>query len=149
VDALPPDAPALTRLACAIRAHTLAVLEISDYASAQARIVDQVPPDVRKAHMDDQRAYGGYWNDLIQAAAEAGELRADVDFFVARMLVLGALNWTAAWYAPERGTTATMIADQAASMVLNGVAAPQHRSGSTASAPARAKRRPSVRAKRP
>src|SRR3954453_12851039 len=75
VDAVPADASPGERLAVAIRAHTLSVLEISDYASAQARIVGQVPPDVRAGHMADQRAYGAYWNELISAAVKSGELR--------------------------------------------------------------------------
>src|SRR5215216_6584211 len=41
VDAMPPNAPAIDRLATAVRAHTLAIVERSAYASAQARIVGQ------------------------------------------------------------------------------------------------------------
>jgi AcrR family transcriptional regulator len=124
VDTLPEGATPLTRLAAAIRAHTLAVLEISDYASAQARIVGQVPPEVLEGHVDDQRRYGAYWNELIEAAVASGELRADADLFVARMLVLGALNWTAEWYRPGRATSASDIADQAVALVLHGLADP-------------------------
>ena len=120
--ALPPDATALDRLATAIRAHTLSVLEISDYASAQARIVGQVPPDVLKGHVADQRRYGAYWNTLIANAVEAGVLRPDVDLFVARMLVLGALNWTAEWYRPMSGRSAESIADDAVALFLDGLA---------------------------
>lgn len=122
VDALPPDTRPLERLATAIRAHTLSVLEISDYASAQARIVGQVPPELYQAHLADQRRYGGYWHDLIEDAVEAGEIRPDVDRFVIRMLVLGALNWTAEWYQPGRGASADDVADQAVSLVLHGIA---------------------------
>src|SRR4051812_8992781 len=121
--ALPPGATALDRLATAIRAHTLSVLEISDYASAQARIVGQVPPDVLKGHVADQRRYGAYWNTLIADAVEAGVLRPDVDLFVARMLVLGALNWTAEWYRPMSGRSAESIADDAVALFLDGLAA--------------------------
>jgi AcrR family transcriptional regulator len=122
VDALPATATPLDRLAVAIRAHTLAVLEISDYSSAQARIVGQVPPEVLQGHLHDQRRYGAYWNGLIEAAIDSGELRDDLDPFVARMLVLGALNWTAEWYRPGRGANAEAVADQAVSMVLRGAA---------------------------
>ncbi len=121
LDDLPEDAAPVERLAVAIRAHTLSVLEISDYASAQARIVGQVPPEVRKGHMADQRSYGAYWHGLISAAVEAGELRADVDPFVVRMLILGALNWTAEWYTAGRGVDAAAIADHAVAMVLDGL----------------------------
>ncbi len=122
VDALPAATTPLDRLAAAIRAHTTAVLEISDYSSAQARIVGQVPPEVFKEHLVEQRSYGAYWNDLIGAAVDAGELRAGIDPFVARMLVLGALNWTAEWYQAGRGFTADAVADQAVAMVLHGLA---------------------------
>jgi AcrR family transcriptional regulator len=124
VDALPPEATALDRLGAAIRAHTLAVLEISDYASAQARIVGQVPPEVRKGHLVHQNKYGAYWNELIEAAVAAGAVRPGTDLFVARMLVLGALNWTAEWYKPKRDLRPTAIADQAVAMVLHGLAPP-------------------------
>ena len=54
VDALPAATTPLDRLAAAIRAHTTAVLEISDYSSAQARIVGQVLPEVFKEHLVEQ-----------------------------------------------------------------------------------------------
>ena len=113
VAALPDGSTAQDALAAAIRAHTLSVLEIGDYSSAQARIVGQVPAAVRERHMVDQRRYGAYWNELIEAAVASGELRDDLDPFVTRMLVLGALNWTAEWYEAGRSTTAPDIADQA------------------------------------
>lgn len=99
------------------------MLDIGDYASAQARIVGQVPPEVLADHVVDQRRYGAYWNELIKAAAASGELRPDADQFVTRMLVLGALNWTAEWYAPKRNQSAAEIA--AVALVLHGIAAPK------------------------
>jgi len=42
------DAKPLLRLETAIRSLTMAVLQQSDYASAQAKIVGQVPPDIAK-----------------------------------------------------------------------------------------------------
>jgi AcrR family transcriptional regulator len=116
-----PAATPLERLAAAIRAHTTAVLEIGDYASAQARIVGQIPPEVRKRHMGDQRRYGEYWNELLEAAVAAGEIRPDIDLFVVRMLAFGAMNWTAEWYRPRAGTSADVIADQAVAFLLNGL----------------------------
>ena len=40
-----------------------------------------------------------------------------------RMLILGALNWTAEWYEPKRGKSASVVADQAVAMVLHGLVA--------------------------
>lgn len=124
---LPPTATPLDRLAAAIRAHTAAVLEISDYSSAQARIVGQVPPEVRQGHLADQRRYGAFWNELLNAAAAAGQIRADANRFVTRMLVLGALNWTAEWYDHGRGPSAAAVADQATALLIHGLASePNH-----------------------
>jgi TetR/AcrR family transcriptional regulator, cholesterol catabolism regulator len=122
VDALPPTASPLERLATAIRAHTMAVLEISDYASAQARIVSQVPSSIATAHRRDQRKYGEYWKGLLEAADAAGQLAPDTDLFVVRMLAFGAMNWTAEWFATRRGADASAVAEQAVAMLLNGMA---------------------------
>ncbi|MGH9133549.1 MAG: TetR/AcrR family transcriptional regulator [Ilumatobacteraceae bacterium] len=122
VDALPPDAGAVERLAAALRAHTLAVVEISDYASAQAKIVGQVPPDIVGPHRKMQRAYGEYWNDLLVDVERAGMLRPGADLFTVRMLAFGAMNWTPEWVAPDRGDAAA-VADQAVAMILHGVVA--------------------------
>ena len=46
VGRLPSSATPIERLATAIRAHTTAVVGLSAYASAQARIVSQLPGDI-------------------------------------------------------------------------------------------------------
>jgi AcrR family transcriptional regulator len=120
VDAVPPDAGPVERLAAAIRAHTAAVLEISDYASAQARIVGDVPPHVAASHRAAQRAYGDYWNDLLAAVRDAGLMRPGADLFTVRMLAFGAMNWTAEWFSPRR-TRAGDVADEAVAIVLHGI----------------------------
>lgn len=120
VDALPATSTHVARLDAALRAHTLAVLEISAYASAQARIVGQVPADVRDVHAVELRAYGEYWSGLFEAARAAGQLRDELDLFTTRMLVLGALNWTAEWFDPQRADAAT-VAAEAAALVLHGI----------------------------
>jgi AcrR family transcriptional regulator len=121
VDALPGSARAIDRLAAAVRAHTMSILEISAYASAQARIVGQVPPAIAKAHQRDQRDYGTYWHGLFDAAQQEGDISGDVDLFVVRMLALGAMNWIAEWAPLAGGRSADAIADQTVAMVLGGV----------------------------
>jgi AcrR family transcriptional regulator len=119
--ALPDDLTPLARLEVAIRAHAAAVLEISNYTSANARIFGQAPAEVRQRHFADQQSYGAYWNDLIEAAVTSGELRADLDLYVVRMLLFGAMNWAAEWYRPDRGRPATLVAEHMVAMVLDGL----------------------------
>jgi AcrR family transcriptional regulator len=123
VDALAPDATPIDRLGVAIRAHVAVVLDISDYASAHSRIVGEVPDEVRREHFEHQRAYGAYWNELFEAARDAGELDPGIDLFVARMLVFGAMNTAGEWYATSKRSSAE-IADAAAAMFVRGLRAP-------------------------
>jgi AcrR family transcriptional regulator len=124
VDGLPEAATPLDRVAAAIRAHTLSVVGRSAYASAQARIVGQLPPDLARRHRKDMRAYGEYWHDLFQAARDAGQIAGDVDLFVARMLAFGAMNWTSEWFVATAGRSPDELADQAVHLFLHGVADP-------------------------
>jgi len=121
VDALPADATPVERVAAAIRAHTICVLEINDYASAQTRIVGQVPPAIAITHRDDRRAYGDYWHALLVDADDAGVLAPGLDLFTARMLCFGAMNWTAEWFDVRRGLAAFDVADHAVAVLLAGL----------------------------
>ena len=121
VAAVPDGSAALDRLRAAIEGHVLMVLEIGDYTSANIRIFGQVPDDVRARHLADQQAYGNVWRALLEDARAAGELRPDLDLSVIRMLILGALNWTAEWYRPGSSQTAAEVAREATAMICDGV----------------------------
>lgn len=123
VDSLDANADAVDRLAAAVRAHTMVVLEISDYASAQTKIIGQVPPEVAQPYYDDQRKYGEYWHNLFQAVQAEGRMRDGIDLFDARMLAFGAMNWTSEWFDPDRSHSAARIADQAVRLVMGGLLA--------------------------
>ena len=117
---VPEGGPALDRLRAAIEGHVLVVLEIGDYTSANIRIFGQLPDEIRRHHLAQQRAYGDLWRQLLEDARAAGELRADLDLSVLRMLILGALNWTVEWYRP--GTlSAAEVARNATTMICEGV----------------------------
>ena len=122
VEALPGGASALDRVRAAIAGHVLAVLQIGDYTSANIRIFGQIPGDVRARHLVDQRQYGAYWNGLLEAAQAAGEIRADADLSVVRMLILGAANWSAEWYRPAGGSSPEAVAGELVRMVCDGLA---------------------------
>jgi AcrR family transcriptional regulator len=120
VDALGPEAHPLARLRAAIAAHVRFVLAEDAYASANIRILGHVPDAVRARHLRRQRVYGAFWRTLFREAAQAGAIRADLDLSVARMLALGALNWSVEWYR-EGGRTPSEIAAHATTMILDGV----------------------------
>ncbi len=123
VDALPERASHIERLAELIKAHLASVLEMGDYTSATVRIIGQVPDDIRRRRVADQRDHGAYWQRLLQAAQDAGEIRTDVDLSAVRMLMIGGLNASTEWYRPGRGLRSEELGAQFASMFLNGLAA--------------------------
>jgi TetR/AcrR family transcriptional regulator, cholesterol catabolism regulator len=124
VGRLPSATSPLDRLAAAMRAHIRAIVGLSTYASAQARIVAQLPADLGRLHRKDLRAYGAYWHDLFSAAQQAGQVKGDVDVLVARMLAFGAMNWISEWFAPTDDASIDTLADQAVTLLLYGIAVP-------------------------
>ena len=111
LDGLPPDTSALNRLLAAVEAHLRHELEISDYTTAAIRNAGQVPPPIRKRQILEEQRYGEVWRRLINDIARSGELRADLDLYIAQMLVLGALNWAVEWWDARRGSLETVVAN--------------------------------------
>ena len=116
--ALPADASPGTRIAAAVEAHLRHELEISDYARAIIRNGNQLPEHVSGRALAEVSQYNDIWRGLVDELATAGELRDDVDPGVARMIVLGALNWAAEWWDPARGPIDQVISTTQ-SMVLH------------------------------
>ncbi len=115
---LPADASPSVRIAAAVDAHLRHELELSDYARAVIRNANQMPEQFSRRALDKISEYNDVWRGLVADLDAAGLLRADVDPSVGRMLVLGALNWSAEWYDPDRGPIDDLIA-VAQSMVLH------------------------------
>lgn len=114
---LPPDTHPAARIEAGVESHLRLELEISDYAKAITRNANQLPDHMTARVMAEVQAYYEIWRGLIDDLAAAHQLRSDVNPSVARMLVLGALNWTAEWWHPERGPIEEVIATTK-SMVL-------------------------------
>jgi Transcriptional regulator len=103
LEVLPPSTTPADRIAAAVETHLRHELEISDYSKAIIRNANQLPEQVSRRALAEITGYNEIWRSLIADLADAGQLRADVDPAVGRMVVLGALNWAAEWWNPERG----------------------------------------------
>ncbi len=97
---LPRTATPRERVLAAVRAHLHIELELSDLATAVVRTAGHVPPRIRNEIQPEIDAYHDLWRSLIDAAATDGSLRPGTDRSVARMLVIGCLNWAAEWHSP-------------------------------------------------
>jgi len=120
VTALPSDTDGETILRTAIRAHLRALLDVSDYTSANVRIFGQVPQPVRDANLPTRRAYEAEWDRLLSRLQNDSALKHDVDIRQLRLMLIGTLNATLDWFDPNRGS-ADALSRTYADVFLNGI----------------------------
>ena len=116
----PDGAAAAAILRAAIKAHLRALLDVSDYSSANVRIFGQVPQSVRDANLPTRRAYEAEWDNLLTRLQRDDALRRNVDIRRLRLMLIGALNATLEWFDPERGSVEA-LASTYADVFLNGI----------------------------
>lgn len=71
--------------------------------------------------------YDALWTGLIRRAIDAGRLSPDLDVRVARLFILGAVNWVPQWYSEAGTLSPTELADAFADHVLYGMLPPSER----------------------
>ncbi len=123
VAAVAAGAPATERLRAALRSHLRYILKESDFASANLRILRDVPVAVREKHLVRQRAYGRFLATLFEDVAREHGADPAIDLSLVRMLCLGALNWSIEWYKPDR-LAPDEIVDQLVTVVERGIVPP-------------------------
>lgn len=109
LEALPSGASPMERIVAAVDAHLRVTLGLSVYTTAAVRNSGQLPEHMRERQRIEEDQYGALWRGMLEEARARGEIRADADLVLARMLVLGALNWAAEWWHPERDSVETVI----------------------------------------
>src|SRR5580698_5170502 len=73
------------KIGLAIETHLTALLEASDFTSANIRIYGQLPERLKKRHRSLRRAYAKYWDQLFLDDRRAGEIRADIEIVPLRI----------------------------------------------------------------
>jgi AcrR family transcriptional regulator len=109
LDALPAETSPVDRIMAAVEAHLRHELELSDYATASIRNSGQIPDQLRKRQRRAEGRYARIWGQLFDDAAAEGQLRAELEPRVAQLLVMGALNWSAEWWDPRRGSVDAIV----------------------------------------
>lgn len=108
--AVPEDASPMDRLMIAVEAHLRFELQLSDYATASVRNAGHVPEQLRVRPAAEEAQYTHLWRDLFVAAQQAGEVRADLDINILRLLLLGAMNWVVEWWNPRTRSLDDLVA---------------------------------------
>ncbi|MGW5514371.1 TetR/AcrR family transcriptional regulator [Nocardia africana] len=105
----PPGTPVVELIDAAVEAHLRIELELSDFASAVTRNAGQLPPEILESLRLESTAYHAIWRSLLEQLAASGQLRPGLDIGIARMLVIGALNWTVEWWNPDHGSLDNLV----------------------------------------
>ncbi|GKX35673.1 MAG: TetR family transcriptional regulator [Rhizobiaceae bacterium MnEN-MB40S] len=123
LQALPETATGRDRIETAVRAHLSAIIKIGDYTLATRRVFGQVPEAIRLKNTKLRDTYGAIWQKILTDAHARGEFKTDANLTLARLFILGALNWTVEWYKPG-GRTIDDVARDFTAVVIDGIANP-------------------------
>jgi AcrR family transcriptional regulator len=92
VEELPESATPGERLEAAVRGFLEATLELGDMSPAHIRTFHQLPPDIQERLRPVRRAFGRFWEELVDAAISAGDVRGDIDPYILRVFIINALE---------------------------------------------------------
>jgi len=73
-------------------------------------------PSQRRTITDLQSDYEAVWTPVLTALHASRKLRADVK--LARLLIFGALNWSAQWYDRRKGSSLSDLTDAALALFI-------------------------------
>lgn len=116
---LPPNSTARHKIGAAIVGHLRGLLEHGDFTSASIRTYGQLPAELKRSNQARRTGYSRFWDELLAEAASRGELRKGVDLHVARLVILGAVNWTVEWFDPKRSSV-EQVAKEIAFLITGG-----------------------------
>lgn len=108
--AVPAGSGPRERIRAAVEAHLRVELELSDFATAVTRNTNQLPDQVRDAQQTESDRYHRIWRTLLESARDEGSLLPGLDLGIARMLVIGALNWTPEWWRASTDSIDVLVA---------------------------------------
>ena len=102
VEKLPANADSRDRITAGIARHLRSIHIHGDFALASRRVIGEIPAALRRKHDAMRAEYGAYWESLFQDAAASKGIREDVRLGLARMFLMGALNWSSEWFDPKK-----------------------------------------------
>jgi AcrR family transcriptional regulator len=123
IEGLPEGTTWLEKIAAGLRAHVYSQMEHHHYGLAYIKIIDQVPPEIRRRYLVLPRDYAIFWREMFDAAHAAGEIHPHLAPRLIRRLMFGSLNNALRWYDPRRAPGPQEIAESICQIYLCGMAA--------------------------
>ncbi len=112
--------PADEKLRQMIRAYLKGLADNSDLSSVLLFEHRSLEPEQRLRHIPQRDRFESIWRDVLDQGVRDGLFDCPDPALIVRGL-MGTLNWTLTWYRPDGGLSIEAIADQYASLVLDGL----------------------------
>ena len=114
------DAPPQEQLRRLVRNHFEVLLGAgSDFYPVMLYEARSITPRQRAQLAAMRSEYEGVWDPVLRTLHDQGRLHADVK--LARLLVFGALNWSAQWYDRRKGASLDALTDAALGLFIGDV----------------------------
>lgn len=120
VEQLPETATPGERLSTAVSGFLEATLELGDMSPAHVRTYQQLPPEIQERLRPMRRAFGRFWEELIDAAIAAGDVRDDIDPLILRLFIINSLERVAEWPLKTRRSPRD-LSDLMQTLIFDGV----------------------------
>jgi AcrR family transcriptional regulator len=111
-------------LRAAIMAHLRAFFLYGDYTAMHMRNFKQAPARIRASTIKLRDTYEKLWSGLLKRGVAEGHLDAGTDLKLARLLLLGLMNWTLEWFQPKGRYTLEHLCAMIERMFLDGLGKP-------------------------
>jgi len=117
---LPAGVPFRERFTAAIGAYLATVNQFGTYFIATRQLLNQIPPELAERHRQRRVELDRFWADLLDEGYREGAIAESGTNGLARLFMLGALNWSTEWMDLSRKSS-DELAEVAASLFLNGI----------------------------
>lgn len=117
---VPAGRPFPERLTAAVTAHLQVVNDLNTF-SIGSIWVKRLPAGVLEKYTERRREYDAIWSRLIADGIAGGDIGPGAKSGVVRLMIYGALNWSAEWVQPSRGSIED-VARLATAFILDGLA---------------------------
>lgn len=87
--------------------------------------LSSLPTRRRREILGEGRAYQAVFRTLVEQAAQAGLVRAEVEPRLAALSILGSTNWVYRWYRPDGAIAPDVLGAQLADLAIASVATPE------------------------
>jgi AcrR family transcriptional regulator len=113
------EGPSVERLEHLVRRSVEILVAELPYVTLLLRVRGN--SDIERKALVRRREFDAFVSGLVVAAAQEGDLRADVDPALASKLIFGTVNSLIEWYKPRNGASAQELSDAVVAVIFGGL----------------------------